>query len=60
MGIRSRQSTNWQPGTQSDVQTIEYVGFEIPDEFVVEYGLDYLEKYRNLQFIGVLKPEDKE
>ncbi len=39
---------------------VEYVGFEIPDEFVVGYGLDYLEKYRNLPFIGVLKPEDKE
>ena len=39
---------------------LEYVGFEIPDEFVVGYGLDYLEKYRNLPFIGVLNPEDKE
>ena len=35
----------------------EYVGFEIPDEFVVGYGLDYAEKYRNLPYIGVLKPE---
>lgn len=34
----------------------EYVGFEVPDEFVVGYGLDYMEKYRNLPFIGVLKP----
>ncbi len=39
---------------------LDYVGFEIPDEFVVGYGLDYLEKYRNLPFIGVLKPQDKE
>ena len=39
---------------------LEYVGFEIPDEFVVGYGLDYLEKYRNLPFIGVLQPRDKE
>lgn len=35
----------------------EYVGFEVPDEFVVGYGLDYIEKYRNLPFIGVLKPK---
>lgn len=34
-----------------------YSGFEIEDEFVVGYGLDYAEKYRNLSFIGVLKPE---
>ena len=39
---------------------LEYVGFEIPDEFVVGYGLDYLEQYRNLPFIGVLKPEARE
>ena len=35
----------------------DYIGFEIPDEFVVGYGLDYAEKYRNLPHIGVLKPE---
>ena len=35
----------------------KYVGFEIPDEFVVGYGLDFNEKYRNLPFVGVLKPE---
>ena len=34
-----------------------YVGFDCPDEFVVGYGLDYAEKYRNLPYIGVLKPE---
>lgn len=34
----------------------DYVGFTIPDEFVVGYGLDYAEKYRNLPYIGVLKP----
>lgn len=33
----------------------DYVGFEIEDEFVVGYGLDYLERYRNLPFVGVLK-----
>ena len=35
----------------------DYVGFAIPDAFVVGYGLDYQEKYRNLPYIGVLKPE---
>ncbi len=35
----------------------DYFGFDIPDEFVVGYGLDYAERYRNLPFIGVLKPE---
>lgn len=34
---------------------VEYKGFEIPDEFVIGYGLDFAEKYRNLPFIGVLK-----
>ena len=34
----------------------DYVGFDIGDEFVVGYGLDYMEQYRNLPFIGVLKP----
>ena len=34
----------------------EYVGFSIPDRFVVGYGLDYAQKYRNLPYIGVLKP----
>jgi hypoxanthine phosphoribosyltransferase len=36
---------------------IDYLGFEIPDRFVVGYGLDYGERYRNLPFIGVLRPE---
>ena len=36
---------------------LAFVGFEIPDEFVMGYGLDYAEEYRNLPFIGVLKEE---
>jgi len=35
---------------------IKYVGFEIPNDFVVGYGLDYAEKYRNLPFVGTLAP----
>ena len=35
----------------------DYLGFEVPDEFVVGYGLDYDENYRNLPYVGVLKPE---
>ena len=35
----------------------DYTGFTIPNEFVVGYGLDYDEKYRNLPYIGILKPE---
>lgn len=34
---------------------VDYVGFTIPDEFVVGYGLDYMQKYRNLPFIGTIK-----
>ena len=36
---------------------VEYIGAEIPDEFVVGYGLDMDEKYRQLDYIGILKPE---
>ena len=36
---------------------VDYIGFEIPDRFVVGYGLDYGEYYRNLRDVGVLKPE---
>ncbi len=43
-------------GRKSDVKA-DMVGFNVPDEFVVGYGLDYAERYRNLPYIGVLKPE---
>jgi hypoxanthine phosphoribosyltransferase len=41
---------------RADVKT-DYHGFDIPDKFVVGYGLDFAEKYRNLPFVGVLKPQ---
>ncbi|MBE6183235.1 hypoxanthine phosphoribosyltransferase [Heyndrickxia ginsengihumi] len=42
-------------GRKADIEA-DYVGFIVPDAFVVGYGLDYAEKYRNLPYIGVLKP----
>jgi len=36
---------------------VKYIGFEVPDGFIVGYGIDYAEKYRNLPFIGILKSE---
>jgi hypoxanthine phosphoribosyltransferase len=36
---------------------VDFLGFEIPDAFVVGYGLDYAERYRSLPFVAVLKPE---
>ncbi|SEU10325.1 hypoxanthine phosphoribosyltransferase [Salinibacillus kushneri] len=43
-------------GRQANVKA-DLVGFEVPDAFVVGYGLDYQEKYRNLPYVGILKPE---
>jgi hypoxanthine phosphoribosyltransferase len=44
-------------GIQQVPLELRYVGFEIPNEFVVGYGLDYAERYRNLPYIATLKPE---
>ena len=44
-------------GSQISNHGIDYVGFDIPNEFVVGYGLDYAERYRNLPYIGVLDPD---
>ena len=45
------------PSRRTKAVTADYVGYVVPDEFVVGYGLDYAQKYRNLPYIGVLKPE---
>ena len=45
------------PSRRTKEVELHYSGFTIPDYFVVGYGLDYAEKYRNLPYIGVLKPE---
>jgi hypoxanthine phosphoribosyltransferase len=37
---------------------LDYVGFEVPDAFVIGYGLDYEQKYRNLPYVAILKPSD--
>ena len=47
----------FKPGKCKKELTIDYCGFEITDEFIVGYGLDYAEMYRNLPDVGVLKPE---
>lgn len=44
------------PARRIEQVKADYVGFEIPDAFVVGYGLDFAEKYRNLPFVGVLHP----
>ena len=44
------------PDRRAKPITADYTGFTIPDAFVVGYGLDYAEKYRNLPYVGILKP----
>lgn len=45
------------PDRRTKPITADYAGFQVPDAFVVGYGLDYDQKYRNLPYIGILKPE---
>lgn len=45
------------PSGRSAAIEADVIGFQVPDEFVVGYGLDYNQKYRNLPYIGILKPE---
>lgn len=45
------------PANRKSGMDADYTGFILPDSFVVGYGLDYAEKYRNLPYIGILKPE---
>lgn len=45
------------PARRAKAVTADLAGFEVPDEFVVGYGLDYSQEYRNIPYIGVLKPE---
>ena len=45
------------PARRNKAITADFAGFTVPDEFVVGYGLDYAQKYRNVPYIGVLKPE---
>ena len=47
----------YKPSRREVEYSPDYTGIEIPDEFVVGYGLDYAEKYRTLPYVGVLKPE---
>nr|WP_326126444.1 hypoxanthine phosphoribosyltransferase [uncultured Oscillibacter sp.] len=45
------------PSRRTKAITADFSGFEVPNEFVVGYGLDYCQEYRNIPYIGVLRPE---
>lgn len=47
----------YKPARKIKIVKIDYLGFEVPDKYVVGYGMDFNELYRNLPFVGVLKPE---
>ena len=50
-----RSARYWtKPGRREIEVPVKYVGFEIPNRFVIGYGLDYAERYRNLRYVGVL------
>ena len=51
------EPTTRQPDATSSEVAVRYVGFEIPNDFVVGYGLDYAERYRDLPFVGLLNPD---
>ena len=45
------------PSRRTKAIAADFAGFQVPDEFVVGYGLDYCQEYRNIPYIGILKPE---
>ena len=45
------------PSRRLNTVKVDYVGFEVPDEFVVGYGMDFAQRYRNLPYVGILRPE---
>lgn len=45
------------PARRKEDIRADYIGYEVPDEFIVGYGIDYAERYRNLPFVGILKRE---
>jgi hypoxanthine phosphoribosyltransferase len=45
------------PSRRKAAVKLDYVGFQVPDEFVVGYGLDFAQRYRNLPYVAILKPE---
>ena len=57
--LENNKVTYMTRGDNNPVNDVDYVGFEIPDEFVVGYGLDYAQKYRNLPYIGIVHLEEE-
>ena len=45
------------PSRRMTAVDVDYIGFEVPDEFVIGYGLDFAQRYRNFPYVGVLRPE---